>query len=444
MQLYAYICLLFGLSMFISFFTRKLTDNIQSTIAITASAIVASFLVLTFGSLSWLKVDELAISIVEQIDFKSFLLNGMLGFLLFAGSLGIKLPLMKEQRREIAVYALFSTLASTFFVGGLIYVIVMLFGLNIGFVYCLLFGALISPTDPIAVLAIIKSLKAPKRLSMQVEGESLFNDGIGLVIFTTVFAVAFEGQEATLSGILGLFLQEAVGGILFGLFTGFVAHKFISVTDDGSLEILITLTVPTVGFVVANYLHVSGALAMVVSGIMIGNWTRRQGFSEQSRLYLDHFWEMIDHSLNYLLFLLIGLSALLVDFTTIGGILMVIAIPVCLLARYLSLWLPYQVLKRFASYNPYTLRILTWGGLRGGLALAMALAIPTGTVMISSSEGNLDVRDLILLMTYSVVTFSILVQGSTIEPMIKKSKLEDPRRRAFNKLGGKDDFMPHI
>lgn len=444
MELYAYICLLFGLSMFISFFTRKLTDNIQTTIAITASAIVASFLVLTLGSLSWLKVDELAISIVEQIDFKSFLLNGMLGFLLFAGSLGIKLPLMKEQRREIAVYALFSTLASTFFVGGLIYVIVMLFGLNIGFVYCLLFGALISPTDPIAVLAIIKSLKAPKRLSMQVEGESLFNDGIGLVIFTTVFAVAFEGQEATLSGILGLFLQEAVGGILFGLFTGFVAHKFISVTDDGSLEILITLTVPTVGFVVANYLHVSGALAMVVSGIMIGNWTRRQGFSEQSRLYLDHFWEMIDHSLNYLLFLLIGLSALLVDFTTIGGILMVIAIPVCLLARYLSLWLPYQVLKRFASYNPYTLRILTWGGLRGGLALAMALAIPTGTVMISSSEGNLDVRDLILLMTYSVVTFSILVQGSTIEPMIKKSKLEDPRRRAFNKLGGKDDFMPHI
>lgn len=444
MPLYAYICLLFGLSMFISFFTRKLTDNIQSTIAITASAIIASFLVLTFGSLSWLKVDELAISIVEQIDFKNFLLNGMLGFLLFAGSLGIKLPLMKEQRREIAVYALFSTLASTFLVGGLIYFIAQLCGLNIGFVYCLLFGALISPTDPIAVLAIIKSLKAPKRLSMQVEGESLFNDGIGLVIFTTVFAVAFEGQEATLSGILGLFLQEAVGGILFGLFTGFVAHKFISATDDGSLEILITLTVPTVGFVIANYLHVSGALAMVVSGIMIGNWTRRQGFSEQSRLYLDHFWEMIDHSLNYLLFLLIGLSALLVDFTTIGGLLMLIAIPVCLLARYISLWLPYQVLKRFAAYNPYTLRILTWGGLRGGLALAMALAIPTGTVMISSSEGNLDVRDLILLMTYSVVTFSILVQGSTIEPMIRKSKLEDPRRRAFNKLGGKEDFMPHI
>lgn len=153
---------------------------------------------------------------------------------------------------------------------------------------------------------------------------------------------------------------------------------------------------------------------------------------------------MIDHSLNYLLFLLIGLSTLLVDFTFIGGVLMIAAIPICLLSRYVSLWIPYQVLKRFRTYNPYTLRIMTWGGLRGGLGLAMALSVPSGVAMISSSAGNLDVRDLILLMTYAVVTFSILVQGSTIEPMIKKAKLVDPRRIAFNKLGGKDDFIPHI
>lgn len=444
MQLYAYICLLFGLAMFISFFTRKLNENIQTTIAITASALVGSLLILTFGSLGWFNVEQFAISLYQQLDFKSFLLNGMLGFLLFAGSLGIKLPLMKEQRREIAVYALFSTFISTFMVGGLIYGIAHLCGLDIGFVYCLLFGALISPTDPIAVLAIIKSLKAPKRLSMHVEGESLFNDGIGLVIFTTVFAVAFGGQAPTIGGITHLFLQEAVGGILFGLVTGYVAHKFISATNDGSLEIMITLTIPTVGFVMANYLHVSGALTMVVAGIMIGNWTRRNGFSEQSQKYLDHFWEMIDHSLNYLLFLLIGFSTLLVDFTFIGGVLMLAAIPICLLARYVSLWIPYQVLKRFRTYNPYTLKIMTWGGLRGGLALAMALAVPSGTVMIASSEGSLDVRDLILLMTYSVVTFSILIQGSTVEPMIKKAKEVDPRRVAFNKLGGKNDFIPHI
>ncbi|QLB15565.1 sodium:proton antiporter [Mannheimia granulomatis] len=444
MQLYSYICLLFGLAMFISFVTRKLNENIQITIAITASALIGSLLILTFGSLGWFKVEQLATSIYQQLDFKSFLLNGMLGFLLFAGSLGIKLPLMKEQRREIAVYALFSTLASTFMIGGLVYGLAMLCGLEIGFVYCLLFGALISPTDPIAVLAIIKSLKAPKRLSMHVEGESLFNDGIGLVIFTTVFAVAFGGQEPTVGGITRLFLQEAVGGIVFGLITGYVAHKFISATDDGSLEILITLTIPTVGFVMANYLHVSGALTMVVAGIMIGNWTRRTGFSEQSQKYLDHFWEMIDHSLNYLLFLLIGLSTLLVDFTWIGGVLMLVAIPICLFSRYVSLWIPFQVLKRFRTYNPYTLKIMTWGGLRGGLGLAMALAVPTGAVMIPSSEGNIDVRDLILLMTYSVVTFSILVQGSTVEPMIKKAKEVDPRRVAFNKLGGKNDFMPHI
>ncbi len=183
---------------------------------------------------------------------------------------------------------------------------------------------------------------------------------------------------------------------------------------------------------------------MVVAGIMIGNWTRRSGFSEQSQKYLDHFWEMIDHSLNYLLFLLIGLSTLLVDFTFIGGVLMLAAIPICLLARYISLWIPYQVLKRFRTYNPYTLKIMTWGGLRGGLALAMALSVPAGAAVVSSSEGNLDVRDLILLMTYAVVTFSILVQGSTVEPMIKKSKLVNPRKVALNKLGAPDDVIPHI
>ncbi|ABR73964.1 sodium:proton antiporter [Actinobacillus succinogenes] len=440
MEIYSYICFLFGLAMFINFFTLKINENLQSTIIITASAMVGSLLLWVLSAFGWFKLDQLAISIMEKLDFQHFLLDGMLGFLLFAGSLGIKLPLMKEQRREIAVYALFSTFASTFIIGFLIYAIANLLGLNIDFIYCLLFGALISPTDPIAVLAIIKNLKAPKRMSMQVEGESLFNDGIGLVIFTTIFAVAFEGRSPTFGGVLGLFLQEAVGGILFGLLTGFVAHSFISATDDGSLEILITLTIPTVGYSMANLLHVSGALTMVVSGIMIGNWTRRQGFSRQSRLYLDNFWEMIDHSLNSLLFLLIGLVLLLVDFSFESSLLMLFAIPVCLTARYISLWIPYRILSRFRAYNPYTLRILTWGGLRGGLALAMALSIPTGAGFITGGEVKLDVRDVIILMTYTVVTFSILVQGTTIENMIKKSKCADPVHEAYVKLGASKDF----
>ncbi|MGC6358841.1 cation:proton antiporter [Bisgaard Taxon 45] len=429
MNIYTYICFLSAISILIGFVTRKLSDKIQYTIAITATSIVVSVLFLIFGHLSWFKLDIIAIQVMEQLDFKSFLLNGILGFLLFAGALGIKLPVLKNQKWEITVFALFSTLASTFIIGFFLYSIAYLIGLPIDLIYCILFGALISPTDPIAVLAIIKNLKAPKRLSMQVEGESLFNDGVGLVIFTTIFAVAFGGHAPTLAGITELFLQEAVGGILFGLVIGFVAHLLISSTDDGSLEILLTLTIPTAGFMLANMLHVSGALAMVVAGILIGNWTRYTGFSKQSQRYLDHFWEMIDHFLNSLLFLLIGLALLLVDFGPQGLLLMLLAIPICLIGRYISVWLPFKVMQRFRSYNPYTLRILTWGGLRGGLSLAMALSIPKDMLYIEHI--GMDVRDLLLVMTYAVVTFSILVQGSTIETMIKKSKESILHKRGY-------------
>ncbi len=429
MNIYTYICFLSAISIFIGFVTRKLSDKIQYTIAITATSIIVSVLFLIFGHLSWFKLDIIATQVMEQLDFKSFLLNGILGFLLFAGALGIKLPVLKNQKWEITVFALFSTLASTFIIGVLLYSVAYLIGLPIDLIYCILFGALISPTDPIAVLAIIKNLKAPKRLSMQVEGESLFNDGVGLVIFTTIFAVAFGGHAPTLAGITELFLQETVGGILFGLVIGFVAHLLISSTDDGSLEILLTLTIPTAGFMLANMLHVSGALAMVVAGILIGNWTRHTGFSKQSQLYLDHFWEMIDHFLNSLLFLLIGLALLLVDFGAQGFILLILAIPICLIGRYISVWMPFKVMQRFRSYNPYTLRILTWGGLRGGLSLAMALSIPKG--MLYLEHIGMDVRDLLLVMTYAVVTFSILVQGSTIETMIKKSKESILHQRGY-------------
>ena len=429
MNIYTYICFLSAIAILLGFVTSKISDKIQSTIAITASAMVGSLLLLLLGSFNWLNLDVIATETMKQIDFKSFLLNGILGFLLFAGALGIKLPVMKDQKWEIATFALFSTLASTFIVGFLIYAFANLIGLDVDLIYCLLFGALISPTDPIAVLAIIKNLRAPKRLSMQVEGESLFNDGVGLVIFTTIFAVAFGGQEPTFGGIMSLFLQEAIGGIFYGLVLGLVAHWLISSTDDGSLEILLTLTIPTAGFMLAGVLHVSGALAMVVSGIMIGNWTRKKGFSEQSQRYLDHFWEMIDHFLNSLLFFLIGFALLLVDFTFRGFIMMLLAIPICLAARYTSIWIPFQAMKQIRTYNPYSLKILTWGALRGGLSLAMALSIPQGVAFINGTD--MDVKDLILLMTYAVVTFSILVQGVTIEKMIQQSKLVDPNREEY-------------
>lgn len=429
MSIYSYICFLSALAILLGFVTHKINSKIQSTIAITASAMVGSLILIILGYFNWFDLDNIAKVVMEEIDFKSFLLNGILGFLLFAGALGIKLPVMKDQKWEITIFALFSTLASAFIVGALIYLCANLIGLELNFIYCMLFGALISPTDPIAVLAIIKNLKAPKRLSMQVEGESLFNDGVGLVIFITIFTVAFGHTEPTVGSILGLFFHEAIGGILFGLALGFIAHLLISNTDDGSLEILLTLTIPTAGFMLANVLHLSGALAMVVAGIMVGNWTRKKGFSEQSQRYLDHFWEMIDHFLNSLLFFLIGFALLLVDFTLQGFALMLLAIPVCLIARYFSLWLPFKLMQQFRRYNPYTLKILTWGGLRGGLSLAMALSIPKGAAFIGDT--GIDIHDLLLVLTYAVVMFSILVQGVSIEKIIQQSKLVDPNREDY-------------
>ncbi|OOF84345.1 cation:proton antiporter [Rodentibacter ratti] len=433
MNIYTYLCFLATIAILISFITRKINDNIQYTIAITATSMLGSLILVLLGYLNWFNLDEIATKVVERINFKDFLLNGILGFLLFAGALGIKLPVLKNQKWEITTFALFSTFASTFFIGFMLYGLCQLFGWHIDLIYCILFGALISPDDPIAVLAIIKNLKAPKRLAMQVEGESLFNDGIGLVIFTTVFAVAFGGQEPTAGGVLHLFFKEALGGIAFGFVLGLLAHYLISATDDGSLEILLTLTIPTAGFMLANLLHVSGALAMVVSGILIGNWTRYTGFSKQSRHYFNHFWEMIDHFLNSLLFILIGLAILLIHVSWQGLILILLAIPVCLICRYISVWLPFQVMKRYRKYNPYTLRVLTWGALRGGLALAMALSIPMGQSYIEGLD--MDIRDLILGMTYAVVTFSILVQGMTIESMIRKSKEVIMRERGYVGVG---------
>ncbi|MFZ7316318.1 cation:proton antiporter [Avibacterium avium] len=429
MNVYTYICFLSAISILIGFVTQKINDKIQYTIAITATSMVASLVLLIMGHFNFLHVDLLAKGVMEQIDFKSFLLNGILGFLLFAGALGIKLPVMKSQKCEITILALFSTFASTFLIGSTFYLLTYALGWEVDFIYCMLFGALISPTDPIAVLAIIKNLKAPKKLSMKVEGESLFNDGVGLVIFTTIFAVAFGGKDPTLSDISELFLMEAGGGLLFGLVLGLIAHFLISATDDGSLEILLTLTIPTAGFMIANLLEVSGALAMVVSGIIIGNWTRHTGFSKQSQHYLDHFWEMIDHFLNSLLFLLIGAAMLLVNFTYQGIILSLLAIPLCLICRYISVWTPFKFLSMKTTYNPYTLRILTWGGLRGGLSLAMALSIPVGSLYIPKI--GMNVRDLLLVMTYAVVMFSILVQGTTIETMVRKSKEATLQARGY-------------
>ena len=427
MSVYYTLCFLAAAAMVIAFINSKIS-RMQTTIAITAGSMMLSLLILIAGQNNWFHLTQIATETVTEINFEDFLLKGILGFLLFAGGLGIKLPNLKDQKWEIAILALGATLFSTFFIGFALYYACQLVGIQFNLIYCLLFGALISPTDPIAVLAIVKKLNAPRRISTQIEGESLFNDGFGLVIFVTMFSIAFGNEAPTVGSVTMLFLQEAIGGIVYGLALGLLFHYLISATNDHSMELLLTIGVPTAGYVFADVIHVSGPLAMVVSGIMIGNWTRFIGFSKESEEHLDHFWELVDEFLNGVLFLLIGMSMLLFEFHNEDWILMSIAVPLVLLARYLSVFVAYIGFKRYRSYNPWSIKILTWGGLRGGLALAMALSIPSGILVIP--DKLIDVKELILVMTYAVVVFSILVQGSTITPMIEKAKQAERDREA--------------
>ncbi|KLV06144.1 sodium:proton antiporter [Photobacterium aquae] len=427
MSVYSTLCFLAAAAMLIAFINSKI-GKMQSTIAITAGALILSLIIIVAGQNGWFHLESIAADQLGKIDFESFLLKGILGFLLFAGGLGIKLPHLKDQKWEITTLALFATLFSTFFIGFALWGICQGLGIQFDLIYCLLFGALISPTDPIAVLAIVKKLNAPKRISTQIEGESLFNDGFGLVIFVTLFTIAFGNEAPTAMGVGKLFLQEAIGGIAYGFALGLIFHYLISATNDHSMELLLTLGIPTAGYVLADVLHVSGPLAMVVSGIMIGNWTRYIGFSKESEDHLDHFWELVDEFLNGLLFLLIGMSMLQFAFHQEDWIMMVIAVPLVLLSRYLSVKLSYVGFNRYRDYNPLSVKILTWGGLRGGLALAMAMSIPAGIMVIPDKQ--IDVREIILVMTYAVVVFSILVQGSTITPLIHKAKQWEAKQNA--------------
>lgn len=416
MNAWYFLCLLSVVAILIAF-SNQYVLKLQTTIAITTGSVIISLLLMGFTQFYDNSITQSITTSVGSLNFNMLLLNGMLGFLLFAGALEIDLKLLKNQRWEIAIMAFFSTLISTFIVGGLCYALLHLLGWKLPFIYCLLFGSLISPTDPIAVLAIIKKMSAPEKISVQVEGESLFNDGIGLVVFTTIFAFAFSGETPTFTGVLELFLVDAIGGVLFGLVIALISHWLIRTSHDTSIELLITLCIPTAGYALANVLDISGPLAMVVSGIFIGNVTHSKGFSEKSQTTMIHFWHTVDAFLNSLLFILIGLLVVTLPVTWGQVGLGVLMIPVVLLARFISVGSMYKIFRRFREYDPHSVKILTWGGLRGGLALAMAASIPKGQFMINGT----DIHTLLVVVTYIVVIFSIIVQGSTISPVIQRS-----------------------
>jgi len=343
----------------------------------------------------------------DDVDFNVLLLDVMLAFFLFAGALHVNLDDLAANKWAIGTFATVGVVGSTFLVAAAALGISAALGLGIPWVYCLLFGALISPTDPIAVLAILKKAKAPGQLATKITGESLFNDGIGVVVFLAVREI-IEGGDVTAAHVAWLFATEAVGGVLLGLVAGYIAFRLLRSIDNYQVEVMITLALVTGGYALALQLHISGPIAMVVSGLLIGNHGRRLAMSDRTREHLDRFWELIDELLNAILFVLIGLEVLVLTFNGRYLLAGALAVPAALLARLIAVGVPVRLLRTRQSFAAGAVRVLTWGGLRGGISIALALSIAEGPS-----------RRPILTMTYVVVAFSILVQGLTVGKLVR-------------------------
>jgi len=383
--------------------------RLPTTIGVMVIALGLSLVIVALDSVGWIhalrRYEE---SLLRSIHFSDVLMQGMLSLLLFAGAMHVDLSELKAHRWSVAALALFGTLLSTLLVGYGLWLALPWFGTPLSLLYCLLFGALISPTDPIAVMGILKSAGAPKDLELLIAGESLFNDGVGVVIFALLLGMLTSGETPTVSAALMLLLREGGGGIIFGLALGYVTYRLLKSVDQYQVEVLLTLAAVTGGYALANHLHVSGPLAMVVAGLVVGNQGRARAMSDTTRRYVDMFWELLDAILNAVLFVLIGMEVLLVTFSFPLMMAGAAVIGVTLLARLLSVGLPVHLLGRRLGLPERAWRVLTWGGLRGGISVALALSLPPGPQ-----------RDSILALTYCVVVFSILVQGLSIKRVIR-------------------------
>ena len=386
------------------------------TIGVMVIALSMSLMLNLLGSFG-LGLKPQAELLLRNIDFDRTLLHGMLSFLLFAGALHIDINDLIELKWSIGALATVGTLISTFLVGTLTWFVLGWFGIGLSYLYCLLFGALISPTDPIAVLSILKTAGAPKSLEMRITGESLFNDGVGIVVFLVILEMATGAHEVSAGHIGLLFVQEVIGGVLFGLGLGYLAYQMLKSVDNYQVELLITLALVAGGYALADALHLSGPIAIVVAGLLIGNHGRLFGMSEKTRAHLDVFWELVDEILNAVLFVLIGLEVLVLTFTKQYLLASLLIIPLVLFARFVAIGIPVTLLRPFRAFSPGAVRIMTWGGLRGGISVALALSLPPGRE-----------RDVILAITYAVVVFSIVVQGLTLERMVKRIILEPAAR----------------
>ena len=383
--------------------------GLPTTIGVMIIAMLMSLLVYLVGMFGFADIRDQVASMLGSIDFNKTLLHGMLSFLLFAGALHVNLNDLRKQRWVILSLATVGVSLSTVLVGAAAYYLLAILNGHLPFIYCLLFGALISPTDPIAVMATVKRLGVSKDLETTIAGESLFNDGVGVVLFVVLLLLLQSPEEITFAHVAIVFAEEAVGGIVFGLALGAVGYYLINTIDNYKVEVLLTLALVMGGYGLAMYLHTSGPIAIVIAGLLTGNVLREHAMSDQTRQSVDDFWELIDEILNVILFALIGLEMLIIPFEGQWLMAGIVLIPVVIGIRVVSVGLPVSIIRLRAQLAPHLVKILAWGGLRGGISVALALSLPAG-----------EYRDLIVFLTYVIVVFSIIVQGLTIGPFIRK------------------------
>ncbi|MBK9478772.1 MAG: sodium:proton antiporter [Bacteroidetes bacterium] len=384
--------------------------KLPASIGLMLMSLGLSLLVLLAGNF-FPSIKQKIATEVLGINFSDLLLEGMLSFMLFAGAIHVKFADLKSEKLNILLLSTVSVLISTFVIGISAFYLFNFLGINVQLIHSLLFGALISPTDPIAVLSILKSAGVSRSLETKMAGESLFNDGVAVVVFITILQFALPNASITIFNVLLLFGQEALGGLILGLAIGWISFKLIASIDNYQVEVLITLAMVMGGYTLAHYLHVSGPLAMVVAGIITGNKSRDLGMSKITAEYVDKFWELIDEILNAILFVIMGLELLLIKSNAtliFASLLMVI---ISIITRYFSIIIPAFLVHLNEKINQKVLIILTWGGLRGGISIALALTI----------QPTMD-KDIWVTATYIIVCFSILVQGLTVGKLAQRLK----------------------
>ena len=412
MELYYSFSVLIVLASVFAYLNHRIL-KLPSAIGIMVIAIVVSVTLVASGDNFLPKTTTHLTDLINNFDFTEVLMGAMLNFLLFAGGIHINIKDLREQFGPVLIFSTVGVIISTFAVGFGTYYLLPFVGISMPFIYCLVFGALISPTDPVAVLSILKQANVSKSLETKVAGESLFNDGMAVVVFTVVLQLAI-GKEVALNveSIGLLLLKEAGGGLLLGVVLGYSASRAMRVVDDYIISVLITLSVVMGGYLIANQFHISAPLAMVAAGLFMGNFSESFKMKSETQDYLIKFWELIDEIMNAVLFLFIGFELLLIkdlnEYLVAGGI----CIMIVLLARWVAIFVPTKFMSLRYRFSPQTVKVLVWGGIRGGVSIALALSIPQN-----------EYNKIIISITYCVVVFSIVVQGLTIGKVANPKKI---------------------